>query len=392
MSWPYRLLLLLAPFSSFAQNGKGISFKKDAWNEILKQAKVEKKIIFVDAYASWCGPCKMMSANVFTNEEVGGFFNRNFINAKIDMEVGEGIDLASRYEVTAYPTLLFINSEGKLLHKAIGYQEAADFMTTGRNALDPGKQFYTLKEAFSKGRLSDEQLYTLATMAIDLEDPAANNLASSYLNNKKNCLTATCIDLMLRITRDPADPYFSFLSKNEKEAGAVVGKEKVSGGLDQIVFDAISKGISEKETTPSAVNKVENGMKKYRPEPAARRFALVYGIYIANEKSEGELYKKYLVKYLDEFGEEQSWSELNQYAWDFFEKENDKDLLKSALGWALKSISKESNYYNNDTAAHLYHKLGNKEEARKYAVKAIQLGKSIGEDISATEELLKKLN
>lgn len=386
------LLLFLMPLFSMAQTSKGISFRKDAWKEILKQAKKENKIIFMDAFTTWCGPCKMMSSEVFTKEEVGSFFNRNFINAKIDMESGEGLDLATRYNVTAYPTLLFIDGDGKLLHKAIGYLKAEEFIATGRNALDPGKQFYTLRDAFSNGKIKDEQLYHLALAAYDLEDPSAEKIASAYLSNKKDCMTAACIDLMLRMVKDVSHPYFSFLSKNEKAAGAVAGTDKVSGGLDQIVFQAVSRQISENEPTKSAVNKVENAMKKYRPERSARRFTLAYGIYIANERQENELYQLYLIKYLDEFGDELTWDELNQFAWDFYEKVQDKDMLKSALSWALKSISKESNFYNNDTAAHLYYKLGNKNDARRYAEIALKMGKESGEDVTETEKLLKKLN
>jgi len=64
----------------------GIEFSKGDWNEILAQAKNENKIVFVDAYTTWCGPCKMMSRDVFPNPRVGAFYNTNFVNAKIDME------------------------------------------------------------------------------------------------------------------------------------------------------------------------------------------------------------------------------------------------------------------------------------------------------------------
>lgn len=64
----------------------GISFEHSSWEDILKKAKEENKLIFIDAYTTWCGPCKMMARNVFTDAEVGTFFNQNFINVKLDME------------------------------------------------------------------------------------------------------------------------------------------------------------------------------------------------------------------------------------------------------------------------------------------------------------------
>src|SRR5690606_20628184 len=113
------VFLLLISFA-FGQ----IDFRDGSWEELLKMAQMEDKPVFVDAYAVWCGPCKRMASEVFTQESVGDFFNKNFINAKIDMEKGEGPTIGSKYGVTAYPTLLFISPEGELMHKAIGYQTA----------------------------------------------------------------------------------------------------------------------------------------------------------------------------------------------------------------------------------------------------------------------------
>src|SRR5680860_972774 len=101
-----------------------INFREGSWDEILEMAKTENKPVFVDAYTTWCGPCKRMSSQIFPQPTVGDFFNDNFINAKIDMEKGEGPSIQNMYSVTAYPTLLFIDSNGELLHKAVGYQNA----------------------------------------------------------------------------------------------------------------------------------------------------------------------------------------------------------------------------------------------------------------------------
>ena len=58
---------------------QGIEFFHGTWVEALAEAKKQEKPIFVDAYTTWCGPCQMMSKNVFTHADVGAFFNENFI-------------------------------------------------------------------------------------------------------------------------------------------------------------------------------------------------------------------------------------------------------------------------------------------------------------------------
>ena len=101
---------------------KGIQFTSGNWAAILKKAKAEKKIIFFDAYTTWCGPCKLLQKNVFTRADVAEVFNKNFINVKFDMESGEGPMLAEKYPLQGYPTLFFIDPDGKLVKEVIGYQ------------------------------------------------------------------------------------------------------------------------------------------------------------------------------------------------------------------------------------------------------------------------------
>ena len=110
----------------------GIQFVEGSWAKILEQAKKEKKVIFFDAYASWCGPCKMMQKNVFTQTNVATFFNANFINVKKDMEIGEGPALANKYPLEAYPTLFFIDSNGKVIRQVIGYQTPEQLLALGK--------------------------------------------------------------------------------------------------------------------------------------------------------------------------------------------------------------------------------------------------------------------
>ncbi|MFD2573469.1 thioredoxin family protein [Spirosoma soli] len=111
----------------------GIQFTEASWKEILKKAKAEKKIIFLDAYASWCQPCKMLQKQVFTKKAVGDFYNDKFINVKMDMEKGEGPALAQVYPLEAYPTLLFIDGNGRVLKKVLGYQSPENLISIGKS-------------------------------------------------------------------------------------------------------------------------------------------------------------------------------------------------------------------------------------------------------------------
>ncbi|MBD2751370.1 thioredoxin family protein [Spirosoma validum] len=119
--------------ASTDKKADGIQFTEVSWREILKKAKAEKKIIFLDAYASWCGPCKMLQKQVFTQKEVGDFYNSKFINVKMDMEKGEGPALSQVYPLEAYPTLLFIDGNGRVLKKFIGAPKAEELIAIGKS-------------------------------------------------------------------------------------------------------------------------------------------------------------------------------------------------------------------------------------------------------------------
>ena len=103
---------------------EGMVFTEGTFAEICAKAKKEKKNIFFDAYASWCGPCKLLKRDVFTTKSAGDFFNKKFINVAMDMEKGEGAALSPVFQITAYPTLLILNYKGEIIGRTMGYQSA----------------------------------------------------------------------------------------------------------------------------------------------------------------------------------------------------------------------------------------------------------------------------
>lgn len=124
--------VLLFTSLGFAQ---GVEFTSSNYKEVLKQSAEQDKPIFIDFYATWCGPCKMMDKRVFSLDEIGGLMNENFINLKLDVEKGEGKSLANQYKITGMPTYVFINSDGDILHRIIGYIPQKKFETEAEFAM-----------------------------------------------------------------------------------------------------------------------------------------------------------------------------------------------------------------------------------------------------------------
>lgn len=109
-----------------------IQFSSGTFNALLEQARKENKVIFMDIYATWCGPCKLLKKTTFTDEELGAYFNTNFINIAMDGETSEGKKLRERYEVRSYPTMLFINPDGSIKDEAVGYHTASQLLKVAK--------------------------------------------------------------------------------------------------------------------------------------------------------------------------------------------------------------------------------------------------------------------
>lgn len=107
---------VFATVFSFAQT----NFQDLSLDQALEKAKAENKLVFMDCYTSWCGPCKMMTEKILPLEEVGEYMNSRFVCIKMDMEKGEGPKLAQKYQVSAYPTFLVLKTDGSVMHRVVG--------------------------------------------------------------------------------------------------------------------------------------------------------------------------------------------------------------------------------------------------------------------------------
>jgi len=121
---------------SLKEGGEGIKFKNISLAKAKENAAESGQLIFIEAHTSWDGPSKKMAATSFMNEEVGELFNEKFINLKIDCEKdADGPEISRMYKILAYPTLLIIDSEGKLIKQVVGFQ-TEDRLISLANSVD----------------------------------------------------------------------------------------------------------------------------------------------------------------------------------------------------------------------------------------------------------------
>lgn len=220
--------LLLLSAAAFGQ--RGIAFRHCSWEEAKNQAMKEKKLIFIDVYTQWCGPCLAMAEDVFTQDEVGRFYNKEFVCLKIDAETAEWAPVAKQYKVQSFPTFLFIDPKTEaVVHFSSSRQDAETFLFTGESALSKDRNSVALNKEYEKGNRKPEFLLKYAKY-----------LASIYRNDEVKKLMAELAkhpgygienkdvwNMFAKNDYDKQSPYFKELIENKAKYEQIHGKEAV---------------------------------------------------------------------------------------------------------------------------------------------------------------------
>ncbi len=261
----FTTLLLIISHSFTALATEGINFEKNmTWAEIKAKAQKEQRMIFFDAYTSWCGPCQYLETSIYTNRLVASYYNSNFINVKFDMEQGEGIKLANEFNIMAYPTLLFFSTEGKLLHKNIGAMEAPDFITLGKDARNPAKQFFTLQQKVVDKQAPKELFFKWLKMAEDIDDISRGNIAAGWLSVQPDLLATAELAKATMLYANVNEKQLTYLYKEKKKIQQLLkwDTDKTTTALYQKLFRLAVKSFDKSNPSTSEFS---NMINKFEP-------------------------------------------------------------------------------------------------------------------------------
>ena len=385
------LSLFLIGFSTLLFSQDGINFQQITFKEILAKAKAEKKLIFIDAFAVWCGPCKLMEKNIFPLPSVKEYYNANFINARFDMEKGEGRELALKYGIRSYPTFLFLNGDGEVVMKNYGYMSEKDFLTIAKEANNPKFATFSNKELFEKGEKDPEFLLNMMRLYAESDYDLAKKVSERFFEVKKNDpLTKDELGMLLYFLKSPNDANYKIFVNKKAEIISLMSEDIYKQ------FDAnikISKILENSLDQKTGIINDEYFYKNATPligkaeaETALNRMKVMFYPSVSNyegyEKAALEYYKN-----SDNFDTE----ELIKAAWIFSEHISNPMALRKAEEWAEKSVMKSENAENTYILAKLYSKSGNKENAKMYAEIAKNLATTQGKDATMATKLLETL-
>lgn len=384
----FSILIFFICISVFSQ--ETINFQTGSFKEILAKAKSEKKLVFVDAYAVWCGPCKMMEKNIFPLKSVRDYYNANFINARIDMEKGEGREIAMKYGVRSYPTYLFLNGDGEVVMKNYGYMEENDFLAIAKEANNPKLISTSSKELFEKGESDPEFLLNMMRLYSDSDYELAKKVSERYFKVKKDALTRDEVGLLLFFLKSPNDPNYKIFTDRKQEIIGIMSEDVYKQFDVNIKLSTIiEKSLDIKAGTINDDYFYKNAIPlvgKTDAETALNRMKVIFfsstGNYPGYEKAALEYYKN-----AENFDPE----ELLRAAWIFSEHITTITSLKKAQEWAEKSVMKSENAENTYILAKLYSKTGSKENAKMYAEMSKNISENQGKNADLAKQLLETL-
>ncbi len=170
-------------FFSLTGNAQGILFEEISFDEALAKAKEQNKRIFVELQTSWCGNCRRLEKEVFTNDTIGTYFNKNFVNLSLDAEQPEGYAIASTFGVAAYPTLLFLDSQGIKMMHSVGFKKVNTLKSIANHTAYLKSDIHLVKliEKLSTGN-SEKSLIPLMEHSKDFYSPEWPDVIEDYFN------------------------------------------------------------------------------------------------------------------------------------------------------------------------------------------------------------------
>jgi thioredoxin-related protein len=362
-----------------------LKFETGSWEKAIELAQKSNKYIFVDAYTDWCGWCKVMDKETFTDKETIDFINANFIPVKYEMETGFGQKLAMKYRVRGFPTQLFFSPDGKLIYESAGYQPPKAFISTLQKVLLKENQM-NLKGISNEIELNFPDFYKGAFAKNGSEEkkfPTKEQVVE-YLEKRSDMFDEVTWSVLSQFESN--EKYNNFFLENIGKYEELYGYNSINNKLYNLIYGKMKAAIDKKDE--NGLNEVLAMIDNYDHKRPTENKEFYTGMYY--EKTGNW---KMFAKGVDEKVNQNKLSgeQINEHCWNIYEKCDDIEILNQALVWIKPVTESSPNYANLDTYAALLYKTKNYSLAQQMAQKAIEAGKSNKENVKATEKLLEKI-
>lgn len=395
-----------------------------SWEQIKAKAKAENKYIFVDAYTTWCGPCKMMDAQVYGDDSVGGYFNDRFISVKVQMDktvkdnkevqdwYRDAANITEQYHVIAYPTFIFLSPEGVVVDKQMGFKRVQDFIALAQNATVPGKvyddpysDYNRFIAEYKEGKRDYDRYPSMILVANRLNENDFSNQLSKELSIYVSALprmkryTKERIEMWNEFTYSSKSKVFHFFYQDSKLINKKMNQKLYSEKfIDKTIrAEIVDSFLREQNKNPAIAmsggyltgnglpsdsseadwNKLEKQIREKFNTSCAKRSVLKARVEWYDRHRNYSAYAKYALAILDKYNSMEYVGgpyQVNNFAWKGFMYSTDTHIINGYIKWMDKVIAKTPEFVPHlDTYANLLYKAGRKEEAIQWETKAMNL-------------------
>ena len=384
-----KYFLTLCSFLLAVQTGFGqTEFKRSQdWEAIKSDAKKNKKLIFLDAYTDWCGWCKVMDKNTFSDKAIGGMMNQYFVNYKLEMEKEElGQQISLKYAITSFPTFLVFDSEGTLVYTIVGYQAPADFMKTLFELINPSnlEERPGYSAEFNAEQYPDFYLKALG-MKGKKKFPEAEDF-NKWVSKNKDFTKEVNFTVLKRFYYLANEKTQDLFWEQRLKIDSLFGHDFANELAANMTYIRASSFVKEKKDAEFESLLAEKLPVLDDKKELEKSYRFYY--YAATEnwrKLDDFLSAEYKEKGIEPV------SFWNSKCWDIYEKCDDSLLIAKAAKWMEEVCKVDDDYNYLDTYAALLFKSGQLTAAKEMAEAAITKGRAENLKVKGTEELLEKI-
>ena len=238
---------LMSAVCALGLSAQGVEFMPEGslLKDALAKAKAENKDVLLDCYTTWCGPCRMMSTQVFPQKVMGDYINPRFVSIKIDMEKGEGPELARQNDVAAYPTFIIFSADGKEKGRMVGGSQPETFLAELEKTLAMAAKG-DMNERYAQGERSQEFLMEyLEYLNKTYRKGQLAEVADALLDSRAETFAADSdlVDVFMKYSTNPYSTAFTYTVKHPDALKAAVGEIKYNTKVDQVFSQASGKTV-----------------------------------------------------------------------------------------------------------------------------------------------------
>lgn len=318
------LMIVFATVMAFTANAQ-TNFREISYNDAIAAAKAEGKLVFMDFYTDWCGPCKKMARDVFPQEQLGKYMNEHFVSIKINAEKGEGVELAKTYKITAYPTFIVIDTDKNVKGRTEGARNAGEFEEELERQINPDKAPDAVTKRYNEG---DRSVSTVKAYASLLQTKALKDrrnyamhmeevigVVQDYFKglSDKDRYAAENLFVYENYTQNLDDPSAKFLVSNlskfpsETRIAATAATEKFFNDVFMKYFTGYQK------VDPALYEQAKKDIKKLKIDKEGK-LAEIQSFIDVYAKGDMEQYIEYVDKNFDSLSDERQQYLANMFS------------------------------------------------------------------------------